>query len=164
MILREDPEPDNLNSLFIPFSSDRNKVTLAKDKGAAGVLLVNGVRASQTDKPMDLEYDQNLSDAGIPVFSITRQVADQILMQSENSVEQLEETIIKNRKSIIVNTSVRVEAKADVKLNKAKARNVVFSLPAKHYSESILLLVPIMIIWEWVEKNRITDARHSSSS
>ena len=42
MILRADPEPENTISPFIPFSGDRDKALLAKDMGAAGVLLVSG--------------------------------------------------------------------------------------------------------------------------
>ncbi len=42
MILRGDPEPENNKSPYIPFSADRDKALLAKDMGAAGVLMVSG--------------------------------------------------------------------------------------------------------------------------
>jgi aminopeptidase YwaD len=140
LVLREDPEPDNMASVFIPFASDRAKVTLAKDKGAVGVLLVDGVQASQSDKPLDLEFDQNLSNAGIPVFSISRQTANLILMSSENSIEQLEEQIISRKKSMVINSSARVEGKADVIKNKVKARNVIFNLPSKKISDKYVVI------------------------
>ena len=42
MILRADPEAENTKSPYIPYSGDRDKALLAKDMGAAGVLLVSG--------------------------------------------------------------------------------------------------------------------------
>ncbi|MBN2666394.1 MAG: hypothetical protein JXR67_07775, partial [Bacteroidales bacterium] len=42
MLLRGDPEPNLSVSGFIPFNSDRDKAMLAKDMGAAGVLMVSG--------------------------------------------------------------------------------------------------------------------------
>lgn len=50
LILRGDPEPEKSISGFIPFSSDRSKVLMAKDMGAAGVLLVSGPINDQEDK------------------------------------------------------------------------------------------------------------------
>ena len=50
MILRADPEPDNTRSAYIPFSGDRDKALLAKDMGAAGVLLVSGPAFDPEDK------------------------------------------------------------------------------------------------------------------
>lgn len=127
MLLREDPEPQNMESAFIPYASDRAKVTLAKDKGAAGVLLVNGVNTSKKDRPMELTYDQNLSDAGIPVLSITRAVANKILDETGN-IETLEQTIINEKKSLIIATQTIVDANVALKQDRARAKNVVFTL------------------------------------
>ena len=58
MILRADPELDNEESKFIPYAKDRDKVLTAKDKGAAGVLLVSGEEYDPRDKLAKLELDQ----------------------------------------------------------------------------------------------------------
>ncbi|MBI9069602.1 MAG: M28 family peptidase, partial [Salinivirgaceae bacterium] len=140
MILREDPEPENMYSPFIPFSGDRSKVTLAKDKGAAGVLLVNGVNASKKDEPLELSYDQNLSDAGIPVLSITRKVANKILGETAN-IEELEKKIIKSKKSIVINSKTIIDANVHVKQERATAKNVAFSLKSsKAKSEKYIIV------------------------
>ena len=55
IILRGDPEIDSLTSPFIPYSRDRDKVMLAFDHGAAGVLFVSGPKFDQKDKLVDLE-------------------------------------------------------------------------------------------------------------
>jgi hypothetical protein len=49
MILRADPEAENTKSSFIQYSGDRDKALLAKDMGAAGVLLVSGPVADPQD-------------------------------------------------------------------------------------------------------------------
>ena len=74
MILRADPEPDNINSKFATFSGDRNKAMLAKDMGAAGVLLVSGQTFDNSDN-LDPLAKGDFS-VGIPVFRIKRTVAD----------------------------------------------------------------------------------------
>ena len=53
MVLRGDPEIDNSNSVFIPFSSPRKKVLVARDKGAKGVILVSGIHVDQQDEADD---------------------------------------------------------------------------------------------------------------
>ena len=49
IMLRADPEPDNTRSSFSQFSGDRDKALIAKDMGAAGVLMVSGPSFDQKD-------------------------------------------------------------------------------------------------------------------
>jgi len=140
MVLREDPESDNMNSPFIPFASDRAKVTLAKDKGAIGVLLVNGESVSTEDKPLELSYDQNLSNAGIPVISITRKTAN-LLLANSNTIEALEKEIIASKKSIIITIDKEVYANIEVAQHKADVQNVVFELKVNNNQRTARYLV-----------------------
>ncbi|OFX56621.1 MAG: hypothetical protein A2W84_07485 [Bacteroidetes bacterium GWC2_40_13] len=130
LVLREDPEPENMNSEFIPFATDRAKATLAKDKGAIGILLVNGVQASKMDVPLDLTFDQNLSDAGIPVISLTRQAANRIF-QGSITIEELEKTILEKQKSVILQSQTTITSNTEVIQNLADAKNLVFMIQAK---------------------------------
>lgn len=135
LILRDDPEPDNMMSEFIAYSNDRSKATLAKDKGAIGVLFVNGVNSSRKDKPKELSYDQNISNAGIPVISITRELANELLGES-GSIEEIEAEVIKNQKSIGIATQQIITAQTDVIQKKVEANNVVFKIKAKGTTEA----------------------------
>lgn len=135
LVLREDPEPENMNSEFIPYATDRAKATLAKDKGAVGVLLVNGVNASKVDQPLELTFDQNMSDAGIPVISITRESANRILNGS-STIEELEKAIIENKKPIVLQSKTTVSANTDVIQTLADVKNVVFMVKAKKTSKT----------------------------
>lgn len=125
LLLTEDPEPDNMMSEFIPFATARAKITLAKDKGAEGVFLVNGTKASRKDKPMDLTFDQNVSTAGIPVISITRNIANKLLTNYKN-IEILEEEIISTKTSQSKELNIEAIATSDVAQTKVMARNIVF--------------------------------------
>jgi len=139
MILREDPEPDNMESEFIPFASDRAKATLAKDKGAIGVLFVNGVNVSKNDTTIELTYDQNLSDAGIPVINITRALANKILNKTA-TIEEIEQNIITNMKSVVIQSESVIKANVDVVQNLANTRNIVFAINAKKPTNQYIII------------------------
>ncbi len=66
LLLRGDPEPDSLESVFINQSSDRNKTLIAKDQGAKGVILVSGNSWDSKDKLLTMT--ERGYDIGIPVI------------------------------------------------------------------------------------------------
>lgn len=140
LILRGDPEPDNMMSDFIPYAGDRAKVTLAKDKGAIGVLLVNGLESSKKDTPLELTYDQNLSDAGIPVVSITRKAANKI-MAPNMTIEELEHHILSSQRSMVMSSQVKVKAHVTVNQNRVEAKNVAFKLNAPNAADTASYIV-----------------------
>jgi aminopeptidase YwaD len=69
MILRADPEAENSKSPYIQYSSDRDKALLAKDMGAAGVLLVSGPVADPQDNFEQLGTEG--FSVGIPALRIS---------------------------------------------------------------------------------------------
>ncbi len=129
LILRGDPEPDNTKSPFIPFSADRDKALLAKDMGAAGVLLVSG----QVFDPQDAF--EPLSSEGysvdIPVLRIKKEVADAILAKSKNTIVVLEKKLNQTRKPDSFSSKVTVNGKAEIEREMANTRNVVMVLPGE---------------------------------
>lgn len=125
MILRADPELDNDESLFIPYSSDRDKVLTAKDKGAAGVLLVSGVEYDKKDELAKLIADQMGSNSGIPAFHITRSFANKILSRSGNTIEKLEASLIKNRNPEPFNCGLTLKATSEIEFKQVETQNVI---------------------------------------
>jgi len=125
IIFRGDPEPSNNNSVFLSYSQDRSKVLTAKDKGAAGVLLVTPVSMEKTDILMSQHYDKTPSDAGIPVFNITRALADRLLSSMNYSCSDLETTIIDNHNPSSILVPVTVNATADLVRVKVPTANVI---------------------------------------
>jgi hypothetical protein len=125
IILRGDPEPDKPNSAFLPYGQERSKVLTAKDKGAVGVLLVSPSDLEKTDIIMHMQYDKSPSDAGIPVFSITRALADRMLASMNYSIAALESEIKENKKPVSLYLEPTVTGTADVVKTRVIAHNVV---------------------------------------
>ncbi|HLO90479.1 MAG TPA: M20/M25/M40 family metallo-hydrolase, partial [Lentimicrobium sp.] len=128
LILRGDPEPDNATSAFIPMASDRAKALTAKDKGAAGILLVTPTSIDRADRPIDITFDKSVSDAGIPVISITRSLASKILSLPVTAIDSIEKSMISKKKSSAFLTNTVLSARTEIVREKAVSRNVAFML------------------------------------
>ncbi|MCD6567040.1 MAG: M28 family peptidase, partial [Bacteroidales bacterium] len=123
IILRGDPEIDSLTSPFIPYSGDRDKVMLASDHGAAGVLFVSGPKFDQKDKLVDLETQKAPVD--IPVFHITRNVADDILKGEGRNIENLEKKLNKQRSPEVFETGIVIRGLSEVLQDKSVTQNII---------------------------------------
>ncbi|MBN2616139.1 MAG: M20/M25/M40 family metallo-hydrolase [Bacteroidales bacterium] len=121
LVLRGDPDPDNLNSPFARYSRDRDKAMAAMDHGAAGLLLVSGKEFDKKDKLEGLRKIE--FSAGIPVFQITRKVADG--MFSTGSVATLETKIKRTNKPVGMDLQATVNATASIVTDKKTTRNVL---------------------------------------
>ena len=122
LLLRGHPEADSSASLFDNYGNDRDKVMTAKDFGAAGVILVSGVSFDPEDKLVSLKKKE--FSTGIPVLQVTRSLANQILKQSSNTIEELEKELKNKREphSFLIGTSVK--ASTDLEINKDTTYNV----------------------------------------
>ena len=98
LLLRGDPEVDTPTSPFMTFSGDRDKVMLAKDLGAGGVLFVSGISYDPNDQLVEIDTRQH--STGIPVFHITRSFADLILNPIGKKVADLEEELNRKRQPV----------------------------------------------------------------
>lgn len=125
VILRGDPEPAKANSAFLAYEQERGKVLTAKDKGAIGVLMVSPSDIEKTDVIMHMQYDKSPSDAGIPVFSITRALADKLLASMNYTIASLEAEMKENHKPVSIYLEPTVTATADVVKTRVTAQNVV---------------------------------------
>ena len=125
LVLRNDPEIRNPNSLFIPYSGEKSKVVTAKEKGAKGVLFVAGPKVSRKDRLLDLEIDQTESNLGIAAFNITREIANKILEKNGSTIEGLEDGLVKNMKANSFDTKAVVEATSKVVFQKTETRNII---------------------------------------
>ena len=129
LLLMGDPEPDNTVSGFIPFSADRDKALLAKDMGAAGVLMVAGPAFDPEDTL------EPLSTSGysveIPVLRIKRNLGDLLLKKSKSTVAGNESSMIKKRSSSGFKTGEILYAGSEVVSEKSRTRNVIMILPGE---------------------------------
>jgi len=125
VVLRGDPEPDKANSAFLPYEQERAKVLTAKDKGAVGVLLVSPSDLEKSDVLMHMQYDKSPSDAGLPVFSITRALADKMLASMNYTIATLEAEIKENHKPVSLYLEPTLTATSDVVKKRVTTQNVV---------------------------------------
>jgi aminopeptidase YwaD len=127
MLLRGDPEPDNNKSKYLPFSADRDKALLAKDMGAAGVLMVSGPVFDPQDAFESLNNEG--FSVGIPVLRIKKEIADIILSDSKNTIATLEKKLNDTKKPSSFSTKMPVKGQAEIVREMANTRNVAMILP-----------------------------------
>jgi len=124
MVLRGDPEPDNDESLFIPYSGDRDKVLLARDKGAVGVLFVNGPQFGNTKFAKQM-FSRVTADAGLPVINISSILADEILKGNKLTIDSLEKSIINSKQSNSFTIDKEISIQTDLVKEMVTTQNVV---------------------------------------
>jgi aminopeptidase YwaD len=129
LILSGDPEPESTTSVFIPYSADRDKALIAKDMGAAGVLMVSGPAVDPQDA-FETPGTEGYS-VDIPVLRIKRELANIILSRSKTTIESLEKKLNESRKPYCFNTMTKVTGNADIVRHQASTRNVVMILPGE---------------------------------
>jgi aminopeptidase YwaD len=129
LVLRADPESDKSVSPFIPYSGDRDKVMVAKDMGAAGVLLISGAAFDSQDTFESLSSNDFSTD--IPVFRVKRDAADLILSKTGKKVADLEKRLNESRKPFSFATKTIVCGKAEIIRETSTARNVAMILPGE---------------------------------
>ncbi|MDZ7775010.1 MAG: PA domain-containing protein [Bacteroidales bacterium] len=125
MAFRGDPEPDSMNSFYIPYAMERSKVVNAEDRGAAGVLFVAPPGVEEEDTLPGMFYDKTASKVDIPVMVITRKMANQILSETGKNIAGLEETLRSSMQPAGFALNQKVSATADVITEKAQTQNVI---------------------------------------
>ncbi len=128
MILRGDPELDNSNSAFAPFSTLRKKVFVAKDRGAAGVIFVNGQAFDAKDELADLLINDSHISVGIPVIQLKKNKADDILASHDVTVDSLEQQLNAGHPTGFL-TEATLNAVVNVDKVRKPTQNVVALLP-----------------------------------
>lgn len=128
VIFRGEPDPDNMSSPYIEYSQERYKVITAKEKGAAGVIFITGKSQEKEDKIVLLNFDKNVSDAGIPVLNINRILAEKLFKKANHAIDETEENINKNKKPLSFIIPCEVSATTNVVQVKVRTQNVVMLL------------------------------------
>lgn len=129
MVLRGDPEPDNSQSLFIDFESERVKALTAKDKGARGVIFVTPENLEKQDILMHVQYDRTPANAGIMVLNITRGMADHMLASMNDSIGSVVDRIKSNHKPSPMYMPVILDAATEIEMLEATTANIAGMIP-----------------------------------
>ncbi len=124
IVLRGNPEINKPKSRFTDFSSDRNKMLIAKDHGAAGIILVTGKEMSKTDELISLDFEKSKGRAGIAVLNMTRRATDKILLSSGRKIIKLEQAIDSSMQSSVFEIRGNINAVVKINQKKVKTANV----------------------------------------
>jgi hypothetical protein len=113
MILKGNPDPSNTRSAFINYSQDRDKVLLASDMGAAGVIFVSGEKNDPDDNLTSLKSKEH--QLNLPVIHVKRFIADQILTKAGmKTVNELESLINGSSYEMLKSTGLQLEFATDI--------------------------------------------------
>jgi aminopeptidase YwaD len=123
ILLRGNPENRIQQNPYASFEGDRYKAMVAKDKGAAGVILVNSSGFDPMDNLSELKGDQ--TDVGIPCIQIKRNVADILFSEKALSTEILEKKLINPGSTYSFDLQSDLTGETEVIYEKAKSGNVI---------------------------------------
>ncbi|MEW6506305.1 MAG: M28 family peptidase [Bacteroidota bacterium] len=125
--LRYHPEHDNAKSEFERYSTYRQKASAARDKGAAGIIFVNGfLPKNDEDQLMELRYDGAGSIKDFSVLQIKRNILVGLLKDEAVNLLEIQKKIDQTKKpsSFQLNNSI-VTLSTEVKEVEKVGRNVI---------------------------------------
>ncbi|MBC7420730.1 MAG: M28 family peptidase [Bdellovibrio sp.] len=127
---------------LLSYSRPQHKITVAKNRGAAGVIFI-----SETSLK-DLKFEGSLSESTVPVIKISSKVIDQILKSAEltNGIKSYDDlkTQFETSKQTVGFTfnSEYLSARIDLNFEKSVGRNVIAVLePTKKAKASKAILI-----------------------
>ncbi len=109
IFLSDTPDLDNKNSKFAPYSDIRYKASLARDKGAKGIIMIK-IQGDSMNVFDRLDYTNIGSNAGILAVQVQRQSISKFFPKEKIMIE-VEDKIIKTKKPnsfLIPNTNVEI--------------------------------------------------------
>ena len=124
MALRQSPEITGSGNYFMMGSEDRDKAMLAADNGAAGLILVSGLSVSAEDVLEPFFVRQ--SRVSLPVFQITRKMADSLLKNTSKTIISVEKEITAKSMPVTFETNTSVKARTHVKN--------IYGVTSNHYT------------------------------
>lgn len=98
LVLRQTPEGDNLHSPYAQYTNLRFKAINARDKGAAGLLIVAEDPGFKKDGMSDLTFDNVIGDARIPVAAISRETAEVMMKAAGTTIAAAQQAIDSSKK------------------------------------------------------------------
>ena len=99
LVMRSQPEYNVPHSKFDEYASLRYKATVARDKGAAGIIFVNGyLPENEADKLVEFKYDRAAAVEGFPIVQVKRSFVDKLFESQKLSFEEYQKKMIEDIK------------------------------------------------------------------
>jgi hypothetical protein len=124
--MRYGPDGNDLHSDLYKHTSFRNKARMAREKGAAGLILITGPNDEPTDELVRLSYDNSFASSGIPAISMKRLPVEQALGRLHMDLKSVQDSIKANRRPLSAELQgVSATLVTDVVQIKATTANIV---------------------------------------
>ncbi|MFZ4462898.1 MAG: M20/M25/M40 family metallo-hydrolase [Bacteroidales bacterium] len=125
LVLKGDPEPDNNDSKFIPFSDARSKAMYARDKGAAGIVFIGGIKNNPKDEIAPLLFERSVVSSGIPAIDLKAAWAGSMLFNPYMPLDSVEKQLISSAKPNQFEVKASLSATIELVQNKVTTQNIV---------------------------------------
>jgi len=93
IVLRYSPDGSDPHGALSRYSAFQTKTRLARERGAAGMIVVTGAADESEDRLMPLRYDQSFANGGIPCITVRRAFADRLIAATGWTVAAVQESI-----------------------------------------------------------------------
>ncbi|MBI1372736.1 MAG: M28 family peptidase [Phycisphaera sp.] len=133
MVLRYQPEniDKDRRTELARYAALRHKAMIARDKGAAGIIVVSGPNSKVNDQLVPLQFDTSLAGTSIAAISVTDEVASAWLAASGKDLKALQDTLDKGEMVMSFDLKgVKLGANVDILKEKRTGRNVLARLNA----------------------------------
>jgi aminopeptidase YwaD len=137
IVLRHAPGGSNPHGDYSRFTPLREKTRMARDHGAAALLIVTGPADDPDDDIMKLTYDQSFASSGLAAVSMKRAVLESLLSETGRKLSGIQDSINDLKKPICVEFGgVTASLTTEVVKVKATTANVVGLLQGSDASRS----------------------------
>jgi len=93
IMLRFAPDGSTPKSSYYKYTAPRNKARIAREKGAAGMIMITGPADDSEDGLIKLGTDQGAGSSGIPAITMKREAVGLLLAPSGWTLKALQDTI-----------------------------------------------------------------------
>jgi Tol biopolymer transport system component len=121
------------------FSRLQNKVLVAKQAGAIGVMIATGPNSPSQQKLMKLRYEGVSADAGLPVVSLSNEFAEKLIKPTGRGLKQWQDVLDKGEIQSADIPKTFASAELDLKFLKSTGLNVVGKLSVKGATETLVI-------------------------
>jgi len=133
LALRNHPENDNPHSQFDTYASFRAKASNARDKGAAGIIFVNGFLPEGEEDLSKIRYDNAPGLTDFPVISLSRNAAQNLFTSDSKNLEELQKNINSSKKpSSFIMNNIKANLTTETSTVKMKTVNVAGMVEASN--------------------------------
>ncbi len=121
------------------YSRLQHKALVASQRGAIGLLIANGPNSQSKQKIMRLRYDGTFSTTGIPVLSVSDELAEKMVSLSGRTLKKWQDVLDTGDVQNTDIKDVKAQATVDLKPIKSSGHNMIGKIAVSGAKTSILI-------------------------